>query len=388
MNQSTDSLTLSYTLTEKIKMIQKTLGNTLVISCAMLAATNFATAQDLTPQQTQRILTRFPQADRNGDGELSAEEIAPIRQRLEKAQQMRNQKQNQTQNKLKGPAPTHANLQYGDHKNTVMDVWLADSNEPTPIVVAIHGGGFKGGDKSKYHGCAELQACLKKGVSFASINYRFRDEDPRGILACLQDSKRAIQFIRHHATEWNLDKTRVAAYGGSAGAGTTLWLACHDDMAEPDSADPVQRESSRLIVGGLMGTQATYDVLQWKDILPLKEPWTSEMEKASEPDILVAYGVQSMDELNSEKGKAIRKERDMLAWMSSDDPPIWMMNKMRGGPVARNDQNHRNHHPEHVACLKERADQVGMQTVAIAPALGLNPKPEITMIDFFLSTSA
>lgn len=356
---------------------------TFTFLCGFLAMTQFVAAQNPTSQQKDRILKRFPQADRDGDGELSAEEIAPLRERLEQAQQMRRQQSKPPKPKPKGPSPTHANLQYGNHKNAVMDVWLADSTKPTPIVVAIHGGGFKSGDKSKYHGCAELQACLKNSVSFASINYRFRDEDPRGILACLHDSKRAIQFIRHHAKDWNLDKTRVAAYGGSAGAGTTLWLACHDDMVDPDSGDPVQRESSRLFVGGLMATQATYDVLQWKDIIPLKEPWTAEMEKASEPDILVAYGVQSMDELNSEKGKAIRKERDMLAWMSSDDPPIWMKNKMRGGPVAMNDQNHRNHHPEHVALLKKRADEVGMQTVAIAPAVGLQPQPEISMIEFF-----
>ncbi len=196
-------------------MHQKPRSKTLAFLCGLLAAAQFAAAQDLTQQQEQRILKRFPQADRNGDGELSAEEIAPIRERLEKAQRMRSKKPKQTQNQPKGPVPTHANLQYGDHKNAVMDVWLADLNDPTPIVVAIHGGGFKGGDKSKYHGCAELQACLKKGVSFASINYRFRDEDPRGILACLHDSKRAIQFIRHHASQWNIDKARVAAYGRS-----------------------------------------------------------------------------------------------------------------------------------------------------------------------------
>ncbi len=354
----------------------------LTVLCGLLASTQFVTAQDLTPQQENRILKRFPQADRDGDGKLSSEEIAPLRERFKKAQEKRKQKSKSEVAKQKGPVPTHPDLQYGDHKNTVMDVWLADSTKPTPIVVAIHGGGFIGGDKSKYHGCAELQACLEKGVSFASINYRFRNEDPRGILACLHDSKRAIQFIRHQAKEWNIDKERVAAYGGSAGAGTTLWLACHDDMADPNSADPVLRESSRLVVGGLLATQATYDVLQWKDILPLQQPWTPEMEKASEPDMLNAYGVQTIDELNSEKGKAIRKEHDMLAWMSSDDPPIWMKNNMRGGPVAMQDQNHRNHHPEHVARIKKRATEVGMEAVAIAPGVGLEPKPEITMIEF------
>ncbi|MCP4096367.1 MAG: carboxylesterase family protein [Planctomycetaceae bacterium] len=355
---------------------------TLTILSAFFVVPQFATAQNLTPQQMSRLLKRFPQVDRDGDGKLSPEEIAPLRERLEKAKKRKEQGVTPTQTKPKGPAPTHADLQYGDHENAVMDVWIADAEKPTPIVVAIHGGGFKSGDKSRFHGCAELQACLENGVSFASINYRFRDEDPRGILACLHDSKRAIQFIRHQAKEWNIDKERVAAFGRSAGAGTTLWLACHDDMADPNSTDPVQRESSRVVAGGLMGTQATYDVLQWKELLPLKQPWTPEIEKRREPDILVAYGVQSLDELNSEKGKAIRKERDMLAWMSADDPPIWMKNTMRGGPIAMNDQNHFNHHPAHVACLKKRADEVGMQTVAIAPSVGLKPNPEMSMIDF------
>ncbi len=356
---------------------------TIMVLCGLLAATQFSPAQDLTPEQKARILQRFPQADRDGDGELSPKEIEPLRERLEKAQKKRKEGTKQTATKPKGPGPTHADLQYGDHKNAVMDVWLADSKKQTPIVVAIHGGGFKGGDKSKYHGCAELQACLKKGVSFASINYRFRDEDPRGILACLHDSKRAIQFIRHHAKEWNIDKKRVAAYGGSAGAGTTLWLACHDEMADPKSADPVLRESTRLSVGGLNGTQATYDVLQWKDFIPLQQEWTPEMEKAREPDILTLYGLQSLDELDTKKGKAIRKERDMLGWMSADDPPLWMKNNMRGGPVAPNDKGHMNHHPAHVERLKERAAEGGMETVAIAPGVGLAPKPEISMMDFF-----
>lgn len=363
-------------------MMRQPFWTTLAILCGLFVVPQLATAQSLTPQQMSRLLKRFPQVDRDGDGKLSPEEIAPLRERLEKAQKRKEQGLTPTQTKPKGPVPTHADFQYGDHENAVMDVWIADSEKPTPIVVAIHGGGFKSGDKSRFHGCPELQACLKNGVSFASINYRFRDEDPRGILACLHDSKRAIQFIRHQAKEWNIDKERVAAFGRSAGAGTTLWLACHDDMADPNSTDPVQRESSRIAVGGLFGTQATYDVLQWKDLLPLKQPLTPEIEKRREPDILGAYGVQSLDELKSEKGKAIRKERDMLAWMSADDPPIWMKNTMRGGPIAMNDQNHFNHHPAHVACLKKRADEVGMQTVAIAPSVGLQPNPEMSMIDF------
>ena len=68
-------------------MLQKPRITTLAFLCGLLAAAQYAAAQDLTQQQQQRILKRFPQADRNGDGELSAEEIAPIRERLEKARE-------------------------------------------------------------------------------------------------------------------------------------------------------------------------------------------------------------------------------------------------------------------------------------------------------------
>ncbi|MFN3193802.1 MAG: carboxylesterase family protein [Aureliella sp.] len=349
----------------------------------LLGSLPLALAQELTPQQQARILKRFPQIDRNGDGELSADELKPFRAQLEKAQKRLKQQAKPTNPKSKGPDPTLADLRYGDHKKTVMDVWLADSSEPTPVVVAIHGGGFTGGDKSKYHGCEELLECLKKGVSFVSINYRFRNQDSRGIRACLSDSARAIQFIRHHAKEWNIDKERLAAFGGSAGAGTSLWLACHDDLADPDSSDPVLRESTRLVVAGLNGTQATYDVLQWPDFIPSKIKWSKELAKARGADMTSAYGVKSMDELDAAEGKTIRKELDMLAWMSKDDPPIWMRNNQRGGPTDPLDKGHVNHHPAHVKRLKKRADEVGMKTIAIAPAIGIQPDQDVRMIDFF-----
>ena len=350
-----------------------------LILLGIFAATPLANAQNLTAEQKNRLLKRFPQLDRDGNGELSAEEIAPLRARLENSRQMLRQKPNQAT--PKGPAPTHANLPYGDHENTIMDVWLADSKGPTPVVVAIHGGGFRGGDKSKYHGSTELSTCLANGVSFVSINYRFRNQDPKGIRACLYDCARAIQFIRHQAEEWNIDKERLAAYGGSAGAGTTLWLCCHDDLADPTNEDPVLRESTRLSAGGLNATQATYDVLQWRDFLPSEAKISEEAMKAR-ADLPSAYGLKNAAELETEEGKAIRKELDMLAWMSADDPPIWMNNPTRGGPVALGDQGHINHHPEHVARIKKQADKVGIETVAIAQAIGLKPDPAVTMIDF------
>ena len=44
--------------------------------------------------------------------------------------------------------PTHADVKYGQHERNVMDVWLAESEQPTPVLVSIQGGGFRGGNKS------------------------------------------------------------------------------------------------------------------------------------------------------------------------------------------------------------------------------------------------
>ena len=54
--------------------------------------------------------------------------------------------------------PTHPNVKYGPHERNVLDVWLAESDKPTPVLVSIHGGGFQGGDKSVSDGL--LNPCL------------------------------------------------------------------------------------------------------------------------------------------------------------------------------------------------------------------------------------
>src|SRR6185369_14162734 len=51
-----------------------------------------------------------------------------------------------------GPPPTFENIKYGLYDADVLDFWQAKSDQPTPVVVFIHGGGFVAGDKSKGRG--------------------------------------------------------------------------------------------------------------------------------------------------------------------------------------------------------------------------------------------
>jgi acetyl esterase/lipase len=163
------------------------------------------------------------------------------------------------------------NVAYGPHRMQVIYFWRAKSDQPTPLLVYIHGGGWSGGDRSVVRGM--LQPALDAGISVASVEYRtIKDSTADGLVPPVKgpmfDCARALQFCRSKAKEWNLDKTKVALAGGSAGACTSLWLAFHDDLADPKSDDPVARESTRVLCAAVSGAQTTLDPHQMREWTP------------------------------------------------------------------------------------------------------------------------
>ena len=277
-----------------------------------------------------------------------------------------------------GAPATFINEKYGPHERNTFDIWLAESEKPTPLVMYIHGGGFIGGDKSRYYDSEDWVRFLDAGVSVASINYRFMNEAPYGILASMNDSKRCLQYIRHNAAKYNIDKNRVACSGGSAGAGTSLWLAFSDDMAEPESADPVLRESTRIIAAGAFATQSTYDILQWADILNLPG------EKSEEELLIIArtLGLKSADGIDLYAQTAIRRNLDFLGKMNKNASPFFVYNRREGGIPTNDDELQ--HHPLHAKALKEKAEEVGAEAVVYAPAIGIQDEKGRDLVDFFL----
>ncbi|MGJ8695559.1 MAG: alpha/beta hydrolase [Verrucomicrobiaceae bacterium] len=169
------------------------------------------------------------------------------------------------------PEPTHKEVPYGKYNRNTLDFWKAPSDTPTPVVISIHGGGWNGGSKThidKYINTADL---LEAGISVAAIHYRLikhsKDLAPP-VQGPLSDAARALQFIRSMAHEWKIDPTRIAATGGSAGGCTSLWLAYHDDLADPESKDPVSRQSTRLFCVAALRAQTTLDPKQMKEWIP------------------------------------------------------------------------------------------------------------------------
>jgi acetyl esterase/lipase len=278
----------------------------------------------------------------------------------------------------RGERATFANEKYGPHDRNTFDIWLAKSEHPTPLVIYIHGGGFTGGDKSRYFQSADIIRFLDSGISVATINYRFMNEPPYGILASMNDSKRFVQFIRYHSEKYNIDKTRIACTGGSAGAGTALWLAFTDDMADPASIDPVLQESTRLTCAGAFATQATYDIFQWDEILgfPLsKTPGFMQM-------VARAFGFKSAENVDLKSQTAIRENLDFLKKMNKNAVPVFIFNRHSAGfPETQDDINH---HPNHAKKLKEKAEQIGIEAIVYAPELEIYDSAGIDLVDFFL----
>ena len=213
-----------------------------------------------------------------------------------------------------GPIPerTHENVSYGDHPNQIIDFWKADVDGPAPLVIYIHGGGFTGGSHDKVS-AKKIQRYLDAGIHHASVEYRFLKH--ARFPAPHEDAVRALQFIRSKAEDWGIDKSRIAAYGGSAGAQLVAYLAWGDDYADPDSEDPIARESSRLTAVAPLAGQSTLDMDWWVENIP-----------GYKRDF---HGKGDTGDLSKIEMRAIRNEISIINLISSDDPPTFMSYNMK-----------------------------------------------------------
>lgn len=310
----------------------------------------------ITQEMLDGWLKQYPEADIDKDGVLTEAEARAYYAKLQAAPPGR------------APAPTRENIAYGPHQRNVFDFWAAPSDHPTALVIYIHGGGFVSGDKKMARREYIVPQCLKAGVSVAAINYRFLSPDT-ALQDILHDCARAVQFLRAHAAAFNIDKTRIASCGHSAGAGASLWLAFHDDMADPQNVDPVLRESTRLSAATSWDGQYTYDLPSWG-----KYFGEDNRQKFggiyNSPGI---YGLNTLKELDGPEGLQRRAECDFYAMITPDDPPVYLGSGLPTTDVT--DVNQYLHNPRHSQLLYERCREQGVVVVAKIPALKILPGP-------------
>jgi len=281
-------------------------------------------------------------------------------------------------------APTLANVAYGIHERQVLDFYKAASDKPTPLVFHIHGGGWVYGDKKEV---ANLEKYLAAGISVVSVNYRYSTQAQLAgvkppVKWPMDDIARALQFVRSQAAEWNIDQARIGATGGSAGACSSLWLAFHKDLADPKSADPIARESTRLCCAAVNIAQTSLDPKQLKEWTPNSKYGGHAFGFMPDPTNIKTRDTQFAEFLAARDSiLPWIKEYSPYEHVTADDPPIYL--SYDTPPALGQNQNDPTHTANFGVKLQEKLRSVGVACELVYPgAPGVkHPKLEDYLIE-------
>jgi len=152
----------------------------------------------------------FAHMDHDKDGRINRDEF----DNAMKVRNTRKQPENTT---------VQRDLEYAveDGESLRLDLYLPENAKTAPaLVVWIHGGGWKNGDKANVN--PAILRLVGDGYSVASINYRLKDLSihPKNI----HDCKGAVRWLRSKAETYGYDPSRIAVGGGSAGGHLALLL--------------------------------------------------------------------------------------------------------------------------------------------------------------------
>ncbi|MCB8942613.1 MAG: alpha/beta hydrolase [Ardenticatenaceae bacterium] len=128
----------------------------------------------------------------------------------------------------------HYDLAYvpDGHERQKLDLYLPAQGKKLPLIIWIHGGAFRVGSKEGSSFDPLPFAYLAEGFALASINYRLSQHAI--FPAQIEDCKTAVRYLRAHAHQYNLDPTRFAAWGPSAGGHLAAMLGTAGHVTEFD----------------------------------------------------------------------------------------------------------------------------------------------------------
>lgn len=307
------------------------------------------------------------------------------------------------------PPRTRHDLSYGPHERHVYDFTPAASESPSPVIVWFHGGGFVRGDKEigyRKGGCM-IRSALRLGVSFAGANYRYATDAT--LPEIMRDGARLIQHMRWNARDLAIDPNRIAAFGGSAGSGIALFLAFHPDLADPENADPILRESSRITCAGSFAGQALYDPRYLIELLGEPPPATAPAANGSAtvdgtapapapaPAALAAdielgrlfWGASWDPSTRTPEIESAIRDVGPLSLIGVDAPPVFLFNPFPPEPPL--DWASWVHHPSQQRAILSRCNEVGVECrMRLASdymnnGIGIQDGPWLDWLDFCLA---
>ena len=269
------------------------------------------------------------------------------------------------------PEPTHPIVKYGPDVGNYLTVWLPESDEPTPVVLFIGGGGFREGERPYTPRprvlTKEIHRLVPSGIAVVGIRHR-RPSQAVAPVPFL-DVARGLQFVRTKAVEWNLDTDRIASTGTSSGGCISLWLAFHKDLAKPRSKDPVARQSTRLTCVAVNQAPTSVDPRFVQELMP-----GFNVGRTNLP-LLHGISMDDLDRLPKSKYR-VMEESSPINHVRKDAPPTLLRyNNKRSSRYTI-------HHAEFGYALKARMDEVNARCDLVAGGEAVGNSRKKTIIGF------
>lgn len=194
-----------------------------------------------------------------------------------------------------------------DGVSVKLDLYLPSEPKPQasspkpPLLVWIHGGGWRYGDKAD----CPLRWLVGKGYAVASINYRLSDVAtfPAGV----HDCKGAIRWLRAHADEYGYDAKRIGISGGSAGGHLVALLGATSDVKELEGDVAGHTDQSSRV-------QAVVDFFGPTDFPKLAEQ--------GHPEFTTSLVALWLGTPISRRGNAVAKLASPIYHVTPDDAPV------------------------------------------------------------------
>lgn len=273
------------------------------VACCMVLGAEGIHAQDR-PANLGRIFQRL---DKDGDGFVDDHEL----QRQSVFDQYDADKDGRISRAEVGldandQSARHAakDVRYGDHERQTLDYYRPTKTRKAPVMVYVHGGGWRIGDKKAVGQKAEF--FCGKGWVFVSVNYRLLPDGqhPHNV----NDVAAAIAWVMEHAEDLGVDRQRLFVMGHSAGAHLASLVATHPQamsaagLSRSQIKGVVSLDTNAYDVAGLMSSSsARYygqvfgrDPAVWKDASPQQHL----SQGADIPPFLICYS----------KGMGLRKD--------------------------------------------------------------------------------
>jgi acetyl esterase/lipase len=190
-----------------------------------------------------------------------------------------------------------------------LDIFKPENPNGLGVIYVISGGWYSSHEAV---GAQIFQPILNHGYTVFAVVH---GSNPRfHIHEIVEQMKRSVRFIRHHAKDYGIDPDRIGVSGGSAGGHLSLMLAVSGGPGTPDAKDPVDRERSAVQAAGCFFPPT--------DFLNYGKPGENAVGEGILKDYRSAFGDVPTD---PEKKAAFAKEISPIYLVREGVPPIFII---------------------------------------------------------------